>query len=219
MSEQLGINPAMDELARDNGLGHWSCVSPLSYRLWVRSDGITSDYHELFAIFAIWQSLKRIDKLNPIGKDWQQPASDQPNRNNPLSAIQNMLSTGVGVTNNQFFDAKMYGEIVKGIADKADREKTTSLQKQSTLVQKPFDIRTALAIMSDRNTKNEIRNTQGALVYSFGETHPEKGSYTPRYLAKTTGNFDIIYVDSLGRSLDGNSDNDLIVFVWEITSR
>jgi hypothetical protein len=35
---QLGINPAMDKLARDNGLGHWSCVSIDSNTSWKRSD-------------------------------------------------------------------------------------------------------------------------------------------------------------------------------------
>jgi hypothetical protein len=86
---------------------------------------------------------------------------------------------------------------------------------QPTLVQKPFDVRIALAIFSDRDTKNEIRTATGVPVYSFGETMSERGSDIPRYSAKTTGNFDIVITDSYGKSIDGNKDNDLIIFVWE----
>ena len=80
--KQLNINPEMDTLARNNGMGHWSCVSPLDDGLWVRSDGC------YFAIgtfcdskrnySTIWfdglipiEALKQIDIFHPLGEDWQ----------------------------------------------------------------------------------------------------------------------------------------------------
>lgn len=72
MSEQLNINPEMDKLARDNGLGHWSCVSPLSNLMWVRSDGVETIFGRADCTIANW--LSHVDNCYPkIGKDWQQP--------------------------------------------------------------------------------------------------------------------------------------------------
>jgi len=208
----------MDELARKNGLGHWSCVSPLNSLFWLRSDGLSikllddsspiignldwyddnetkgEDWQQpeqslkadilhdkayFNGLVAGWNfavnnnedgfdnalsSLRNnieaeIDKEiqgiidipdnnlfidgtpdkdqeneikntrsvinNSISiKDWRQPTPDQPIRNNALTKIQDMLSTCTGVTNHQFFDAEICGEIVKGIADRVAQEKT-----------------------------------------------------------------------------------------------
>ena len=42
----LCINPKMDEDAADQGLSHWSCVSPNSNEWWVRMDGTTFEPFE-----------------------------------------------------------------------------------------------------------------------------------------------------------------------------
>lgn len=90
MSKQLGINPEMDKIARDNGLGHWSCVSPLDAGMWVRSDGctyandrftdVTSDF--IFNVVSKYPfaALKLCDEHKPIGKDWQQPTTELPEK-------------------------------------------------------------------------------------------------------------------------------------------
>lgn len=85
---QLNINPEMDKLARDNGLGHWSCVSPLTKHLWIRSDGVEAVYdgiNELTAYiqckpikitivdgYSVFDALLCVDSEYPIGADWQQ---------------------------------------------------------------------------------------------------------------------------------------------------
>jgi len=76
MSKQLGINPEMDELARKHNLSHWSCVSPLNGKLWVRSDGkeaSTTWNDEKYIVLYAFETLKEMDSKYPIGKDWQQP--------------------------------------------------------------------------------------------------------------------------------------------------
>jgi len=124
--KQLGINPAMDELSRKHNLGHWSCVSPCSAHLWLRSDGVTFAWDDAIGNGCVLiDELKREDnEFGRVGKDWQQQAPAQPIRSNAITAIQDMLSTGTGVTNHQFFDTEMYGEVVKGIADRVAPEKT-----------------------------------------------------------------------------------------------
>jgi len=74
MSEQLGINPEMDELARDNGLGHWCCTDPINGKSWLRSDGKIR-FHGGNNDWKI-AALRGFDASNPIGKDWQQPRKD-----------------------------------------------------------------------------------------------------------------------------------------------
>ena len=77
MGNQLNINPEMDKLAREQGLGHWSCVSPLSPQMWVRSDGrechfyldLTNDNCAEYVI----NYLKTYAEEIPIGEDWQKP--------------------------------------------------------------------------------------------------------------------------------------------------
>ena len=64
---QLGINPEMDKLARDNGLAHWSCVSKSSRRWWVRG----TDKQEFFMSQSpedneVVEFLKILDKEHPI---------------------------------------------------------------------------------------------------------------------------------------------------------
>ena len=84
--KQLGINPAMDKMARDNGLGHWSCVDPINGELWLRSDGVTTKKSP--AIFlnggydykSVLDWLEHLDVIKPIGKDWQQPETDLPEK-------------------------------------------------------------------------------------------------------------------------------------------
>ena len=71
---QLGINPEMDKLARENKLGYWSCVSPKSNKFWVRKDGL--DFYLPFfddPKMTVWDRLQWFDERYPIGKDWQQP--------------------------------------------------------------------------------------------------------------------------------------------------
>lgn len=68
MSNQLNINPEMDKLAREHGLEHWSCVSPKSNQMWVRSDGCGYYYDGC----KTWiEELKEFDVLCEIGKNWQ----------------------------------------------------------------------------------------------------------------------------------------------------
>jgi len=74
MSKQLNINPEMDALARKKGLGHWSCVSPLNNRLWVRSDGVNFVYSFGECPF---EMIKLFDDTNPVGEDWQQPETEE----------------------------------------------------------------------------------------------------------------------------------------------
>jgi len=84
MSEQLGINPEMDALARENGLGHWNCTDPIGIRTWLRSDGIIrcplSDGDistDAYTVSFVFNRLILCDKINAvIGKDWQQPRKD-----------------------------------------------------------------------------------------------------------------------------------------------
>jgi len=71
ISKQLGINPAMDELARDNGLPHWSCVSPLNGLFWLRSDGLSIKL--LNDNSPIIENLDWYDDNETKGKNWQQP--------------------------------------------------------------------------------------------------------------------------------------------------
>jgi len=96
MSKQLGINKSMDNLALDNGLGHWSCVSPESCYMWLRSDGAEFSKPHFSAYFIyeftldkishdvevvtrkdIFKAMKECDKNYPIGKDWQQPETEE----------------------------------------------------------------------------------------------------------------------------------------------
>ena len=86
MSKQLGINPEMDKLALENGLGHWSCVSPKNSSMWVRSDGysyycenLSSGSDNAIALDNI-SLLKYVDYASPIGKDWQQQTTDLPEK-------------------------------------------------------------------------------------------------------------------------------------------
>jgi hypothetical protein len=74
MSKQLGINQDLDKLARENELGHWSCVSPLSYSFWIRSDGRESHFSSFYDEISIFSILKNMDYYHPIDKDWQQPS-------------------------------------------------------------------------------------------------------------------------------------------------
>jgi len=71
VSKQLGINPEMDELAREHNLSNWSCVSLKSNTWWRRCDGIE---HTYTGFRKTWiQELKDVDHEEPISKDWQQP--------------------------------------------------------------------------------------------------------------------------------------------------
>lgn len=85
--KQLNINPTMDALARENGVGHWSCVSPLLDNIWVRSDGCTYSNGRFCSVIDgrgdliitmpyTFPALKICDEHCPIGKDWQQPRND-----------------------------------------------------------------------------------------------------------------------------------------------
>ena len=74
---QLGINPEMDKLAREDGLGHWSCVSRKSNAWWRRSDGVEWDGHESFHDsdkMSIMDYLKEYDEKYPIAQG--NPATD-----------------------------------------------------------------------------------------------------------------------------------------------
>ena len=83
MSKQLGINPAMDKFALDNGLGHWSCTDPINAMSWLRLDGKcmffnTSDHLGMFSlpIFVYdtcFNGMRIYDRNEALGKDWQQP--------------------------------------------------------------------------------------------------------------------------------------------------
>jgi len=75
MSKQLGINKPMDKLAIDYGLGYWSCVSPLSGLFWLRSDGLSIKLLDNSS--PIIENLEWYDTNKPIGKDWQQPETEE----------------------------------------------------------------------------------------------------------------------------------------------
>jgi len=78
---QLNINQKMDKLARENGLGHWSCTDPIYAQSWTRSDGLVRyrsearplcDADTKYYEYA-FEFLRSADKVNPIGEDWQKP--------------------------------------------------------------------------------------------------------------------------------------------------
>ena len=77
MRKQLNINPEMDKLARENGLGHWSCTDPIGCSSWLRSDGIVKWVGKINAPsqidhdFSLIADILEFDKACPIGKDWQ----------------------------------------------------------------------------------------------------------------------------------------------------
>ncbi len=74
MSNQLNINPEMDKLVREHGLGHWSCVSPLNHCFWVRNDGILTSFDAMMnSEISIINGLKNTDVLYKIGENWQKP--------------------------------------------------------------------------------------------------------------------------------------------------
>ena len=77
----------MDELATKHGLGHWSCTDPIEAKSWLRSDGevmVFSDArplckdHDLADIVVshVFDRLRAWDFVKPIGKDWQQPETE-----------------------------------------------------------------------------------------------------------------------------------------------
>jgi len=288
--KQLGINPEMDELARNNGLGHWSCVSPLNSLFWLRSDGLSIKllddsspiienldwYDDNETKGEDWQQpeteedflnrklpcdikigggvnragtsiktlLLRLNNViasqdivadkdkrrkakellldliatpndGELSGDWQQPTPEQPIRNNALSAIQDMLSTGTGVTNHQFFDAEMYSEIVKDITDpvgdlqyQCATKKMNDLisSKQPALVQNPFQYPCDGALYFTRESHEQ--------VFLTGYLNHHEKQVVGKLPTDKAGKFTFFNATDGCVSI-GNSANDLIMMVWE----
>jgi len=189
--KQLGINPEMDALARKHNLGHWSCVSPLNGRLWVRSDGkeaSTAWNDEKYIVLYAFETLKEMDSKYPIGKGWQQlkditdPVGDlqyqcaQEKMNDLISSKQptpenkanKLLKIALGVI-NQFAD---YNDSTSA-AKKDIEDYFNGSPSQPTLVQKPFQYPCDGALYFDAETneqyhvEEEIMNGRAGSVIMF----------------------------------------------------
>jgi hypothetical protein len=211
---QLGINPEMDKLARENGLGHWSCVSPLDDSMWVRSDGATfsngvftntkrthSSFHAGIGI--VWiEVLKGLDGRFRIGEDWQKPETEEDFLNRKLPCD---LKIGCG-TNKA-------GTTIKTLVMRANNIIEMTRRGSPTLIQKPFQYPCDGARYFTRKEGYQI-----GCFYRRGDTI-EGGNQLVRTNAELTtggffGNWDIKTGVYVGDG-DGNPDYDLIMFVWE----
>lgn len=68
----------MTQLARENGLGHWRCVSPNSNAWWIRDDGKECTHGLING--TVWDTLHQFDELHPItetNKDGEVVASKE----------------------------------------------------------------------------------------------------------------------------------------------
>lgn len=225
----------MDRLARENGLGHWSCVSPKSYSMWLRSDGAEFSkcyfsghfsYQFVFGNYAseielitkndIFEALHKCDKECPVGEDWQKPKD----HTSPcLCGLVNPAETEHWAEEYEcammFLDSKNVprqdGNGVLSIVGRIN----CIFSKQPTLVQKPFDVKIALDI------ENELINgfvmTKNGGLANCIRPYDDGLSYCVKYPRKGSSNF-LYYCNSLGQCYplaSGKDDYDLIIFVWE----
>jgi len=202
---QLNINPEMDELAAKHGLGHWSCVSVKSNQMWLRSDG--RDFYYTAKAGSVIIELRLFDEWIAIGKDWQQPETEDEflNRKLPcdikIGSSVNKAGTSIRTLVMRAHNVAMCLKIA------TDQQRYANANKQSTLVQKPFKYPCDGALYFTKSHKHQVKIT--GFLYSDDK--------------KIIGLIDGVSNNSFwcaetGKAVNQFGDtaisNDLIMFTW-----
>lgn len=203
----------MDKMAREHGLGHWSCVSPRSNAMWVRCDGHEWNYWENDISRSWIDYLKEADKhYQPIGEDWQKPKYDLIEKRRAI-LLKDTLTDD---------DKKQLDAIADELREKWNCPKiehaldaqamdiihrAAAIIKQSpTLVQKPFQYPCDGALYFTNKNREQ--------VFLSGFLNSEKKRVVGKLPKDKAGSWTFFDAQA-GSSLEGNADNDLIMYVWE----
>jgi len=236
MSKQLGINKPMDNLALENGLGHWSCVSPLNCMFWVRSDGHI--FYKGYGDAYLMSHLAYQDERYPIGKDWQQPTpitshsliekidemndwlsnglvatiaeKDSVLLENQLNALVRRVRNYLGISITPLVSLSHFGTMPDDIKDVFRATDIFPLKsvKHPTLVQKPFQYPCDGALYFTKTCKHQ------AIISGFF------GSDNKKIIGIVDGiRNNYFWCSETGKAVSPFGDtaisNDLIMMVWE----
>jgi hypothetical protein len=235
---QLGINPAMDKLARENGLGHWSCTDPRYARTWIRSDGeVVCNYNhrplceaDKYYYSSAIESMRGLDSVIPIGEDWQKPETEEEflNRKLPCDIKIGCGTNKAGTTIKTLLlraDTIINGDKISVNLSEEERTELLELLKKSnpadnlrhilpvplkpltpTLVQKPFQYPCDGALYFTAKDR--------AQVFLTGFLNHHEKQVVGKLSNDKAGKFSFFDAKT-GAATIGNTDNDLIMFVWE----
>ena len=215
--KQLKINPAMDKIAANNGLSHWSCTDPMGAVSWLRSDGLVicdmnwrplCKEHSMESVMVFMCArLHEYDNYTPIGKDWQQPCPynlDVIRKSYGFTIDINGQMCGLVAGDMGYEDTGMF-------VDDACKEAINAITENPTLVQKPFKFPCDGALYFNKTDCSQVYLLQGQHYIEGNYRNPHV--YNKELIVSEKGS--ILWTAAKGKIYDINTDGDLLMFIWE----